>query len=152
MQVNVHYQDGDRFEAIARGHSITCDCPNPHNGSQGAGMNPSELFLASLGSCVGHCVLEYCRSHDIDSNGLDIGVTAEKTTQKPYRIERIQVSLNFVSHLESHHYDGLQGAVENCLIHNTMMTIPVIEAQVSTVVACPVNKFATGKIPAVAAV
>lgn len=131
MQVNVRHLEGLQFEAVTRGHTITGDQP-VENGGQDGGMTPAEWFLASLGSCIGFYVVKYCQARSIDTKGLDIGVTAEKTTDAPHRIDAIKVSLNFTVAVETSHYEGLEQVVNNCLIHNTLTHSPSIAVQVST--------------------
>jgi uncharacterized OsmC-like protein len=131
MQVNIRHTANLQFEAVTRGHKIIGDQPTS-NGGEDVGMTPPEWFLASLGSCIGFYVVKYCEARNIDTADLDIGISAEKTKDRPYRIDQIKINLNFPMQLERRHFAGLERAVNQCLIHNTLTHPPTIMTQIST--------------------
>jgi uncharacterized OsmC-like protein len=53
--------DGDRFAISIRDHMITVDQPVA-DGGQDTAPTPTELFVASLASCVGPCGLDRARN------------------------------------------------------------------------------------------
>ena len=65
--VVVVHEEGDRFALTIRGHRIVVDQPVEDGGGD-AGPTPTELFVASLASCVafptpnGHRRSPSCRS------------------------------------------------------------------------------------------
>lgn len=124
MQVSVNYTNNLQFQATARGHGILGDQPLDNAGDN-AGMTPPEWFLASLGSCVGFYAVKYLQTRKLDATGLRIDVSAEKTTDKPVRLENdIEIHLSLLILLEERHQQGLRKAVDACIIHNTLMHPP----------------------------
>jgi putative redox protein len=51
MEVKITHLDQVKFSIQSRSHTILCDQP-AENGGEDSGMTPSELLLASLGSCA----------------------------------------------------------------------------------------------------
>jgi putative redox protein len=134
MHVKVDYKGKLQFQAIARDHRVWSDQPL-ENGGEDAGMTPPEWFLASLGSCVGFYAVQYCQTRDLDTSGLTVEVSAEKTTDKPSRIDNIEIDLTLPLALEPKHQKGLEEAVNACLIKNTLTHSPQIATHLYTVSA-----------------
>ena len=132
MEVLVEHLGGVQFEVKARVHSIITDQPL-ESGSWDEGMTPPELFLASLGSCAGFYAAQYLRKHHLSREGTRIRVTAEKA-QDPARLAEIRIEVDVPVVLSPEHHDGIERAVHNCLIHNTLvhppqMAIAVVSAE-----------------------
>ncbi len=125
MQVDVTYQGQVKFEATSRGHRILTDQPLD-NGGQDEGMTPPEWFLASLGSCIGFYAVKYLEARDLDTQGLSISVTAQKTPSAPIYLDPIEVQIHVPIPLEQRHQQGLMKAADACLIHNTLTQHPTV--------------------------
>ena len=121
-------QLGDlKFEAAARGHRVVCDQP-PENGGSDAGMTPPEFLLVSLGTCAAYYAAQYLRTRGLNTDPLNVRVSAEKGTQ-PARLASFVIDVE-MPELDSKHYDGLTRAVKSCLIHNTLCHPPAIDLRV----------------------
>jgi putative redox protein len=129
MQVNIRPAKNLQFLATARGHEILSDQPLD-NGGDDAGMTPPEWFLASLGSCVGFYAVKYLQTRGLDTAELSIDTSAQKTADNPIRMDNIEVRLSLPIELSDHHRQGLQKAVDACIIHNTLMHPPNITTQI----------------------
>jgi putative redox protein len=131
MRVNVSYGERFQFKATARGHEILGDQPI-ENGGDNAGMTPPEWFLASIGSCVGFYAVKYLQARNLNAGGLNIDVSAQKTTDTPSHIDDISIHLSLPISLENRHQKGLEAAVKSCLIHNTLTHSPKIVTQITS--------------------
>src|SRR5438067_11563001 len=114
MEVRILHLGNVKFEAITRGHGVTCDQP-PANGGSDAGMTPPELLLASLGTCAGFYAAQYLKLHSLTAEGLEINVTAEKD-KAPARLDRFRIEVT-VPGLTEPHEAGILRAVHARLIH-----------------------------------
>ena len=137
MLVNISYKSNLQFQATARGHVIVSDQPHS-NGGEDTGMTPPELFLAALGSCVGFYAVKYCQARGLDATGLNIEVSAQKTTTPPVRLDEIEIHLSLPISLSDRHQKGLEGAVNACLIHTTLTHPPKIITQIDSI-AIPIT-------------
>ena len=127
MELTIRYRGNKKFEANARGHLVITDQPFDENG-RNSGMTPPELFLSALGACVGHYAAEYLNVRGLPSEDLQIGVRAVKSLN-PVRISSIQIEV-ITDCLNLRHREGLQRAVDHCLLHQTLLFTPTVEIKV----------------------
>ena len=131
MEVTVQHLGDVKFEAVARGHRVTCDQPAA-NGGTDTGMTPPEFLLVSLGTCAGFYAAQYLMTRSLPAAGLEIKVSAEKAL-KPARLGSFRIEV-VVPDLDPRHEAGILRAVKACLVHNTLINAPAIETVVRTVV------------------
>ena len=90
-----------------------------------------ELLLASLGSCI-RCVLVYFADrHDIDLEGMSIGLDWE-IAEGPHRIGAIDIAVSIPKHLPPDQAKTLDRVAHSCLIHNTLTHPPAISLDLTT--------------------
>src|SRR5215472_14341826 len=135
MEVVVEHLGGVQFEVKARAHAIISDQPL-ENGGFDEGMSPPELLLASLGSCAGFYAAQYLRKHHLGHEGTRVRVFAEKA-QTPPRLAAFRIEVDVPFSLSSEHQEGIESAVHQCLIHNTLLYPPQITLKVKSAEAVP---------------
>jgi putative redox protein len=128
MHSYTRYLDGKKFDTAVGRHRIITDQPVA-GGGQDAGPTPPELLLASLGSCAGHYAAEYLHTRSLSAAELGIRVSAAKGTG-PARLASFRIAVN-VPGIDERHQQGLLRAVKTCLIHNTLITGPRLEVEVT---------------------
>ena len=128
MKVQIKYQEGSRFIAQARNHQVTIDQPKHKNGSD-LGMNPSEVFLSSLGTCIAFYAMRYCRDTKMDPSGLAVDVETEFSQDRPFRFKDIKVTISLGQDIGNKR-ESLLKFVSNCPIHNTIASHPNVEITV----------------------
>ena len=125
--VRVLHEADDRFTVEVRGHSIPVDQPVSDGGTD-SGPSPTELFVASLASCVAHYGRRFLRRHELPD-----GVTVEAfwtMASSPSRVGSIRLSVRA---------EGLPQAlearftkvIEHCTVHNSFMAPPEVKIEVS---------------------
>lgn len=132
MKVLVEHLGGVQFEITARQHKIACDQPL-ENGGFDEGMTPPELLLASLGSCAGFYAAQYLKKHDLAIEGTLVHVFADKAKNPP-RLDDFQIEVEVPLVLSEEHRLGIEQAVRQCLIHNTLLHAPHISLAVKSAV------------------
>lgn len=128
MEIQVEHLGGVQFEIKARQHTIASDQP-VGNGGFDEGMTPPELFLASIGSCVGFYAAQYLRKHKLATEGTIIRVTADKATD-PARLDNFRIALEVPGEISQQDLEGIEEAARHCLIHNTLLHPPKISIEV----------------------
>lgn|SRR5262252_1475305 len=131
MEVSVEHLGGVQFEIKARQHTIVCDQPSK-NGGYDEGMTPPELLLASLGSCAGLYTAMYLKKHKLATEGTRVHATAEKATA-PARLEDFHITVQVPAEFSDDDKRGIEEAVHQCLIHNTLLNPPKISLEVQSV-------------------
>jgi uncharacterized OsmC-like protein len=125
MEVNVKLRGDVKFEVEARNHSLLCDQPTEHGGTD-EGMTPPELLLASLGSCAAFYASAYLKKKGLPREGVEVRATAEKAGP-PARLDNFKIEVKIPLALSETDRAGVEQAVHHCLIHNTLLHSPVIQ-------------------------
>ena len=128
MKVHVEYLGAVQFEVKTRGHTIVSDQPEAEGGFD-EGMTPPELLLASLGTCAGYYAAEYLKARKLDTTGLSVDVVAEKA-KSPSRLGAFRIDVRVPQGLAERHRDGVEKAVQSCLIHNTLLHPPSLDLRI----------------------
>ena len=130
MQVHVKQLENVKFAIQARNHTVLCDQPGD-NGGFDEGMTPPELLLASLGSCAAFYAVQYLKTRNLSSGGVEVTVNAEKL-KGPARLGSFQIEVQCPVMLSDEQQQGMMRSVHACLIHNTLMSPPEIAIQIKT--------------------
>ena len=128
MEVLVEHLGDVQFEARARGHKILCDQP-ANNGGYDEGMTPPELLLASLGTCAAFYAADYMRSRKLGGQAPTVRVVADKV-KGPARLDNFRVEVCVAPDLSPADRAGIERAAHKCIIHNTLLSTPVIDLRV----------------------
>jgi putative redox protein len=123
--MKVDYSGGIGFEATTRHHHLHADLP-PDMGGEDKGMTPPELFMASLGTCVGVYVVRYAQNAKLDTTGLSVSLDWKYSDDKT-RISEIAVFLTLPSAEVGRRESAILQAAHHCLIHNTILGNPKIQ-------------------------
>jgi len=129
MEITLEHLGSVQFQIKARGHSIVSDQPVEQGGFD-EGLTPPELLLASLGSCAGYYAAQYLRKHKLASEGTRVRVTCDKVNGPVARLDNFVIVLDAPVELSPEHRQGVEQAVEHCLVHNTLLHTPKISLQV----------------------
>jgi len=130
MEVNVKLRGDVKFEVEARGHSLLCDQPTEHGGTD-EGMTPPELLLASLGTCAAFYASAYLKKKGLPREGVAVRVTAGKAGP-PARLDDFKIEVEIPLALSEADRAGVDQAIHHCLIHNTLLHSPAIQIALHT--------------------
>ena len=128
MQVHIKQLENVRFAIQARHHSVLCDQPAENSGSD-EGMTPPELMLASLGSCAAFYAVQYLKTRNLATSGIEVTVNAEKL-KNPARLGHFEIDVQCPVALTAEQQQGMVRSVHSCLIHNTLMSVPDIAIEI----------------------
>ena len=128
-RVRVDYEAGDRFRIAVRQHTITVDQP-ASEGGEDAAPTPTELFIASLASCVAFYARRFAARHDIPTDGL--AVTAEfSMASHPARVGAITLQLHVRAELSPEQQASLLAVASHCTVHGTLMRPPEVRLELA---------------------
>ena len=123
--INVTFDHGKIFKAQIRGHEIAVDQPLD-NGGEDTAPTPTELLVASLGTCVGLYANSFLRRHEIDTTGVSLEVTLEKATD-PDRISAFNIALHVPAGVPEKLRAPLLRVAKSCYVHHTIANHPAVE-------------------------
>lgn len=125
--MRVDYAEGDRFGIAIRDHVLTVDQPTSVGGDD-LGPTPTELFVASLASCVGFYARRYLRRHHLDATGLTVQ-TRYRLAAKPARVSDVDLRIEVPTSLPEARQAGLLAVARHCTVHNSITMPPEISVE-----------------------
>lgn len=123
--MRVEHRGGDKFDIAIRNHVVSVDQPVELRGEDSA-PTPTELFIASLASCVAFYARRYLARHQLSSDGLVVEAQFTLAT-KPSRVGRIDISLQLPEGFPAERRDALLAVATHCTVHNSLETVPEVE-------------------------
>ncbi len=117
-QLTVTYKDGIKFEVFSGKHKIIVDLPAEKGGTD-EGMAPPELFVASLGACIGVYVVRYCQNAKINAEGCMIALDWRLSEDKR-SIASVEARIRLPNADPGPRARAVLEAARSCLIHNTL--------------------------------
>ena len=85
-KITTYHKGGMLFESQLGDHRILIEGPKSWGGKNSAPM-PPQLFMASIGSCVGVLVTHFCDTHQLDPTGMSVDVSYD-SADHPARYRR----------------------------------------------------------------
>ena len=125
----VAHNGGDMLSIAIRGHVIHVDQPESDGGDDTA-PSPTELFVASLASCVAFYARRYLPRHNLTEGGLTVAAKAESGSQ-PSRVARMTITLTLPEGVPEHKRDALLAVASHCTVHNTLTHPPEVLVQLA---------------------
>ena len=130
MEMSLALEGKRGFKTVVRGNEIMTDLPLEQGGEDKA-PTPTELFIASLGACIGIYVTSYMRTAKLNAEGLNINMDWQFDSDKK-KIADIKVSVSIPDVDLGGREKAVLAAAERCLIHNTLREHPNIEIGINT--------------------
>lgn len=122
--VVVRHLDADRFAIEVGSHSLTVDQPGPRG--QDSAPTPTELFVASLASCVAHYARGYLVRHDLPTDGLEVTATYDMGTG-PARVSDVSLQVALAVAVPTERRAAFLAVASHCTVHNSLTTPPAVQ-------------------------
>ncbi|MFH1757980.1 MAG: OsmC family protein [Pseudomonadota bacterium] len=124
MKMEVKPQEGFLFQALCGGHEVLTDQHQAEGGTDKA-MTPAELFIASIGTCIGVYAVRFCNRHNLPTEGLKI-LMDWTVVKDPWRIGSIKAEIHYPHDIPETEKKGLLRMAEACFVHETILHKPEI--------------------------
>lgn len=122
MELTVTSLGGDRHRIAVRGHEVVVD-QSLSDGGGDAGPTPTELFVASLASCIAHYAR---RGLGRSGDGPTVHCTWTMSDTPPWRVSAIDLDVDLPADTSPQRADAVQRAIAHCTVHNTLMDPPTV--------------------------
>lgn len=128
-RITVAFPGGKRVTAGFAQHRVTTDQPAAAGGDDSAPA-PFDLFFASLATCAGYYVLEFCRARDIPLDGVVLTQSYDRdaTTR---RVVAIRQEIAVPAAFPDKYRKALLAAASSCSVKKLLDAPPAIEVQVT---------------------
>lgn len=127
--MRVEHLGGDRFAIDVRGHRVLVDQP-AEAGGQDSAPTPTELFVASLASCVAFYARRYLRRHGLATEGLAVDADFVLGTG-PARVSDIDVRITLPDDVPEERRGALLAVASHCTVHNSITQEPDIAVRLA---------------------
>lgn len=125
--ITTHYKGDMLFETTAGNHTVTIDVPDTMGGSD-RGIQPPQLFIASLGSCIGAFVAQYAERAGMDTSGMTVDLHFDKAPD-PTRLVNLKATVKLPNADCSQRINAMQKVAEHCPVHATIRTMEELEIE-----------------------
>jgi uncharacterized OsmC-like protein len=100
------------------------------DGGEDTAPTPTELFIASLASCVAFYARRFASRHGIPTEGL--AVTAEfSMASRPARVGEITLQLHVPVELSPEQQASLLAVTSHCTVHSTLIQPPEVRIELA---------------------
>ena len=123
--ISTAYKGDMLFETKIGNHTLTIDVPDSMGGTD-RGPTPPQIFVASLGSCIGAFVANYCNSKDIDTTGMTVDVSFDKLPD-PTRLGNVKVQVNMPNGTIGGREKAILRVAGHCPVHETICTLDDVD-------------------------
>ena len=124
-QLDVRFVAGESYEVGVRGHRVLVDQPAGAGGADTA-PNPTELFVASLATCVAFYAGRYLTRHGYSRDGLAVSAGYEMAADRPARVGGIRLTVHVPAGLPADRWAALQAVASHCTVHNSLTAPPAV--------------------------
>ncbi|HVB44015.1 MAG TPA: OsmC family protein [Streptosporangiaceae bacterium] len=129
-QMEVAFRTGESYEISVRGHRIVVDQPTEAGGEDTA-PTPTELFVASLASCVAFYAGRYLTRHGYTRTGLTVSTSFEMSADRPSRVSDIRISVKVPTDLPAARWPALSAVMRHCTVHNSLHQPPPVSIELT---------------------
>jgi uncharacterized OsmC-like protein len=127
--MDVRFVSGEAYEVAVRGHRVMVDQPVDAGGEDNA-PTPTELFVASLATCVAFYAGRYLTRHGFNRDGLGVSVRFDMADDRPARVAVVRLTVRVPADLPAERRPALQAVVSHCTVHNSLTTPPDVTIDV----------------------
>ncbi|WP_020133871.1 OsmC family protein [Streptomyces sp. 351MFTsu5.1] len=124
----VTHVERDAYTVDIRGHRLRVDQPIEAGGTDTA-PTPTELFAASLATCVAFYAGRFLHRHGLGQAGLRVRTEFTMATDRPARVASLRVVVVPPSDLPEQRRAALLAVASRCTVHNTLHQPPEIDIE-----------------------
>jgi uncharacterized OsmC-like protein len=123
--MDVRFVAGEAYEVAVRGHRLVVDQP-ADAGGQDSAPTPTELFVASLATCVAFYAGRYLTRHGYSREGLAVSVGYDMASDRPARVSGIRLTVRVPDGVPPQRWAALRAVVSHCTVHNSLAVPPSV--------------------------
>jgi uncharacterized OsmC-like protein len=121
--MDVQFAGGESYGVMVRGHRIVVDQP-VENGGTDAAPTPTELFVASIATCVGFYAGRYLTRHGYSRDGLGVSADFDMSPGRPARVSEVRLVIRLPIEVPAERRPALVAVASHCTVHNSLISPP----------------------------
>jgi len=128
MDLIITFPGGRKVDAEYKGHTIHTDQP-VQAGGEGSAPSPFDYFLASIGTCSGIYVVDFCENRGIPLEGIRIVQRMERDPEKKM-ISLVSLDIEVPADFPDKYRESLIRVVDLCTVKKHMLDPPEFAIQI----------------------
>jgi ribosomal protein S12 methylthiotransferase accessory factor len=128
MTMSISFPGGVAVDATLRGHTVRTDQPQPLGDD--AAMSPFDLFLASIGTCMGFYALRFCQERGIPTDGLALTLDPVRDEDRKL-VATLKIDLRLPPGFPDKYLGAMRRAVDHCAVKRHLLDPPAFEVSLS---------------------
>ena len=124
MEIVVRFADGKKVGTHIKGFDIETD-QSKKNGGGATAPEPFDLFLASIATCAGIYVYQFCMQRDIPVENVGLVMRTERN-QETLMLDRIGIEVRLPSDFPRKYEGAVLRAVDLCAVKKHLIDPPEI--------------------------
>jgi putative redox protein len=125
MEMQISFPGRKKVDALYKGFRIKTDQSERHGGEASA-PSPFDLFLASLGTCSGIYVLNFCQERSIPTDKIKILLKTIKGNEGK-KIEKVSIEIQIPPDFPEKYKAAVVKAAELCTVKKMIQNPPEFE-------------------------
>jgi len=125
MDMEINFPGGKKVNAEYKGFTIKTD-QSTREGGDASAPEPFTLFLASIGTCAGIYVLNFCQNRNIPSDEIKIFLKLKKN-KDTHMIENIIFDINLPKSFPDSYLKAMIRAINLCTVKKHLDKPPKLE-------------------------
>ena len=127
MTLSISFPGGVAVDATFKGHTVRTDQPRPLGDD--SAMSPFDLFLASIGTCMGFYALRFCQERDIPTEGLALTLDTVRDQERK-RVATMKIALRLPPDFPDKYIESIHRAIDQCAVKRHLIEPPDFELSV----------------------
>ena len=125
MDMVVNFAGGRKIYASYKGFTIKTDQPESSGGG-GTAPAPFDLFLSSIGTCVGFYVVRFCQERDISTDNINVVLKKERNSDTGM-IGKISLDINLPEGFPEKYRKAVIAAADTCAVKKHIINPPAFD-------------------------
>lgn len=129
MEIKVNFPENLKVQATVGDFLIPTDQPEKSGGDNSA-PSPFVLFASSLATCAGYFALKFCRTREIDTEGMELSMNYEWDKEQK-RYPKMAIHLTLPASFPDKYRGAIQKAMDQCVVKQHIINPPEFEITLS---------------------
>ena len=130
MDMEITFPGGKKVYAQYSDFTVKTD-QSVADGGSGVAPSPFDLFLASIGTCIGYYVLSFCQKKNIPTQNITLHASMQRN-QKTHLVEHCDITINVPNDFPKKYENAVIKAAEVCTVKRHLQNPPKIDIKVAT--------------------
>ena len=128
MYMRISFPGGKKVDAIFKNFKIKTD-QSINNGGEETAPEPFSLFLASIGTCAGIYILNFCQKRNIPTDDIELLLNTYENEEN-HMIKKININIKVTNNFPDQYKNAIIKTAELCTVKKHLEKPPEINISI----------------------